>query len=294
MTVLLFFSFRKVVVAMGISPALLNAFRTWKDEGLFDCVRNVLELGSQEIFCWKNPDSINLTLEHFDAPPLSEPEARHLAERGPAADFYRRLGFGYAAIDTSGAFGAIALDLNYESLPGLHHNHYEFVTNFGTSEHVANQLNCFEIMHDATCPGGYMVHELICTGEMNHGLVNYNPKMFWMLSKWNFYDYVGMWMNSPLEPESLPQNVRDITHVPELVEKNFRSHALTFHVVMRKQFNAPFVPPLDGDISGATPAQRRRYWSHADGSVYDRIQHLQYRDDDRAREEILRLIDSFG
>ena len=69
---------------------------------------------------------------------------------------------------------------------------------------------------------------------------------------------------------------------------------LTFIVILRKQFNAPFVPPLDGDISAVGPSQRRRYWSHVEESVYDRIKHLRFRTDVGARRQIEALIERMG
>ena len=67
---------------------------------------------------------------------------------------------------------------------------YRLVTNYGTTEHVANQLNAFKIIHDLTAVGGLMVHSVPAQGMFCHGLVNYNPKFFWMLARSNGYKWL--------------------------------------------------------------------------------------------------------
>jgi hypothetical protein len=64
--------------------------------------------------------------------------------------------------------------------------------NFGTTEHVANQLNAFKLIHDLAAKGCIMVHTLPSHGQFNHGLVNYNPKLFWMLAHSNGYRLLHM------------------------------------------------------------------------------------------------------
>jgi hypothetical protein len=93
-------------------------------------------------------------------------------------------------IDIDGSEGSIPLDLNYDAAPQEVKGKYDFVTNFGTTEHVANQLNAFEIIHDLTSPGSLMVHALPAQGMLNHGLINYNFKFFWMLARSNDYKIV--------------------------------------------------------------------------------------------------------
>jgi hypothetical protein len=45
-----------------------------------------------------------------------------------------------------GSLGSIPLDLNFDSIQTRHKGKYSLVTNFGTTEHVANQLNAFKII----------------------------------------------------------------------------------------------------------------------------------------------------
>jgi hypothetical protein len=55
------------------------------------------------------------------------------------------------------------LDLNYDQLSEHMIGAHPLVTNFGTTKHVANQLNAFKIVHYLAAHHGIMIHELpIC------------------------------------------------------------------------------------------------------------------------------------
>src|SRR5581483_6180040 len=97
-------------------------------------------------------------------------------------DLWLWLGFDCAAM---GSAGSIALDLNYDKAPPYAVGKYDLVTNFGTTEYIANQLNAFEVIHDLTRPGGVMIHRVPTQGMLTHGLINYNLKFFWILARSN-------------------------------------------------------------------------------------------------------------
>ena len=109
-----------------------------------------------------------------------------------ARGFWTWLGCTYAAIDIDGTPGSIPLDLNVDDAPAAARGAFHLVTNFGTTEHIANQLNVFKVIHDLAVPGGVFVHEVPAQGMWNHGLVNYNPKFFWMLARSNGYEVIFM------------------------------------------------------------------------------------------------------
>src|SRR5689334_9211393 len=52
----------------------------------------------------------------------------------------------YHAFDVCPAPDTELLDLNFDSLPERHCEHYDVVLNFGTTEHVFNQWNSFSVM----------------------------------------------------------------------------------------------------------------------------------------------------
>ena len=82
-----------------------------------------------------------------------------------AREFWTWLGLSYASIDIDGSPGSIPLDLNYDEVPTEFIGKYDVVTNFGTTEHVANQLQSFKIVHDLATSGALMLHVLPTSGE---------------------------------------------------------------------------------------------------------------------------------
>jgi hypothetical protein len=117
------------------------------------------------------------------------------------------------------------------------------VTNFGTTEHIVNQLNAFKAIHDLAMVGGVMVHNLPC-GQPDHGLFGYNQRFFWALGRANDYRIVHMQMDG----ESI-------------------------HIALQKQHDMPFIPPLDVDNQAATdsPILKERYWTIFDKKAIDKI-----------------------
>jgi hypothetical protein len=184
-----------------------------------------------------------------------------------AREFWTWLGLSYASIDIDGSPGSIPLDLNYDEVPTEFIGKYDVVTNFGTTEHVANQLQCFKIAHDLATPGGIMVHVLPASGDLNHGLVSYSPKFFWMLGRSNGYKIAFMTMGQSERNSGLPQNLLDFLalYEPKAVDDfaAFRMPVTSIVVALQKVFDTPFVAPLDVPTGATTdhPSLRDRYWS---------------------------------
>jgi hypothetical protein len=184
-----------------------------------------------------------------------------------AREFWTWLGLSYASIDIDGSPGSIPLDLNYDEVPTEFIGKYDVVTNFGTTEHVANQLQSFKIVHDLTTPGGLMLHVLPASGGLNHGLVSYNPKFFWMLGRSNGYKIAFMTMGQSERNSGLPQNLLDFLALYEpQAEKDFaafRMPVTSIVVALQKVFDTPFVAPIDVPDGVMTDhaALRERYWS---------------------------------
>jgi len=152
-----------------------------------------------------------------------------LNQNAPQASmFWKWLGFSYKAIDIDGTPHSIPLDLNYDEVPFKEQGNYQIVTNYGTTEHVANQLNAFKIMHDLVSVDGLMIHNLPAQGMHNHGLVNYNPKFFWLLARSNGYQWLYFDYCNSTHYYALPQNIIDqaIKFSPTIVER-IKSYQVT-------------------------------------------------------------------
>jgi hypothetical protein len=184
-----------------------------------------------------------------------------------AREFWTWLGLNYASIDIDGSPGSIALDLNYDEVPTELVGRYDIVTNFGTTEHVANQLQSFKIMHDLAAAGALMLHVLPAGGMPNHGLVSYNPKFFWMLGRSNGYKIAFMTMGQSDRDAGLPDDLVEFLALYEPQAKSefaaYTMPATSVVVALQKVFDTPFVAPLDVPTGTTTEhaALRERYWS---------------------------------
>jgi len=105
---------------------------------------------------------------------------------------FRRLGFDHVSIDINGKEGALPLDLarpiTDPSLLGT----FDVLTNFGTSEHVADQYECFRNMHRLCKPGGVFLHSVPMTGYFSdhHAAYRYAFELFERLAPLCGYEMV--------------------------------------------------------------------------------------------------------
>src|SRR5258708_988403 len=260
---------------MGAS--ILPLLTTLKRRGYIPNGSAVIEIGAQQLdesFVAATRD-IEATGRFFGvtSPPPSftwtgpRSDTNVLAGAPLARDFWTWLGLNYASIDIDGSPGSIPLDLNYDEVPAELVGRYDVVTNFGTTEHVANQLQSFKIIHDLASAGALMLHVLPAGGTPNHGLVSYNPKFFWMLGRSNGYKIAFMTMNQSERDAGLPQDLLEFLALYEPQAESdfaeFRMPVTSVVVALQKVFDTPFVAPIDVP-TGTMPEHaslRERYWS---------------------------------
>jgi hypothetical protein len=149
-------------LAMGIGGRDINVLIRLRQENHIPTEGAVAEIGSQQLgnsFL----ESINEVSQlgrlfgktgglRLPAPPqhgnMAHGDLVHLEENNPMARlFWEWLGFRYVSIDVEGNEG-IELDLNFDEVPSAYRGCFDLVTNYGTTEHVANQLNAFQVIHD--------------------------------------------------------------------------------------------------------------------------------------------------
>ena len=248
---------------MGMSIKDVELLIRIKEEGHIPNRASVIEIGAQQLSnsllrAKAEVETLGRLFGVHSMSPLPTPVSsvvepsgyERLSPEAPLArDLWTWLGFSYASIDIDGSPSTIALDLNFDDVPeGLIGKHH-LVTNFGTTEHVANQLNAFKVVHDLAASGGVMIHNLPSQGGFNHGLVNYTPKFFWMLARSNNY----RWLHFEFSPDSamhpLPDNV--VESVRPFVQKgdkafaDYRVAECSIAVAFQKRDDAPYVPPID-------------------------------------------------
>jgi hypothetical protein len=262
---------------VGMGASTLPLLMALKRRGYIPNGSAVIEIGAQQLdesFVAAKRD-IAATGRFFGitSPPPSfawtgpRSDTNVLAGAPLAREFWMWLGLSYASIDIDGSPGSIPLDLNYDEVPTEFIGKYDVVTNFGTTEHVANQLQSFKIVHDLATAGGLMLHVLPTSGGLNHGLVSYNPKFFWMLGRSNGYKIAFMTMGQSERNSGLPQNLLEFLalYEPQAAKDfaAFRMPVTSIVVALQKVFDTPFVAPLDVPTGATTEhaSLRDRYWS---------------------------------
>ncbi|HTC02611.1 MAG TPA: hypothetical protein VK749_04355 [Xanthobacteraceae bacterium] len=262
---------------MGMGASTLPLLMKLKQRGHIANGSAVIEIGAQQLddsFIKARRD-IAAAGRLFGAstPPPSfawtgaRSDTNVLAGAPLARAFWTWLGLDYASIDIDGSPGSIPLDLNYDEIPPQLAGRYALVTNFGTTEHVANQLQSFKIIHDLAAAGALMLHVLPAGGMLNHGLVAYNPKFFWLLGRSNGYKIVFMTMGWSERDPGLPKDLQDFLTLYDREAASqfadFRLPESSVVVVLQKIFDTPFVAPIDVPTGTTTEhaSLRERYWS---------------------------------
>jgi len=197
-------------------------FQTMHSEGLFEDVKRVVDLGSQEMhFAERDTIShphreiIRETILVMGGPELSDEMLASLSNRKSAGEFYKYLGIDYNSLDADGWYNK-PFDFNLDEVRQEDRGSYCLSVNHGTTEHLIDQNNAFKCAHDLVRPGGMMIHAVPFMGLIDHGFFNYNPNFFLALARFNSYELLGLWIN-PFGGMSLipwDENVMQYLNVP--------------------------------------------------------------------------------
>jgi len=232
-----------------------------------------MELGSQDFWC-PQTNLLKALCAAFGRPePAPELLGTTNTQQKPARVLYEALGIQYSCVDVDGRVGTLTLDLNFDRAPAEHKSKYGLVTNHGTSEHLINQLNVFEMMHDFVRPGGVMVHAVPFTVHLDHGFFNYQPNFFECLARCNSYETLGLWVGPDWSLASF------IPWDPALLDFLTLNSKTTHLLVatLRKMYDRPFCVPFQEQYESMVPdAARSRYSMVIDGEVMDgrRVKYL--------------------
>ncbi len=249
-----------IVRRMGMGVYDLRGLIALHGAGVLGRATRVAEIGAQELNADAGTYATMVALgQAFGAGPCPLLAGEHHRARA----MWEWLGLESVAIDIDGSPGAIALDLNVDQAPTELAGRFGLVTNYGTTEHVANQVNAFKLIHDLTAPGGVMVHNLPAQGFVIHGLVSYSPKFFWALARSNAYG----WLHQDFllgQPTSLPSHLIDQIAIydPDFAKRiaSYRPTDAAVAAVLRKDHDWPLVPPLDVPANAPpAPALAGRY-----------------------------------
>ena len=109
----------------------------------------------------------------------------------------------YKSIDVVIARKSQRIDLNWNKSTDIAERPFDLILNFGTTEHIINQYNAFQVLHEITKIGGYMFHMVPLVGYFDHGYFSYTPLFFEDLAKANDYEIAEMWAFGPQGDQKL-------------------------------------------------------------------------------------------
>lgn len=259
---------------MGVSLLDLRTILRIRNDGLLPDRFAIAEIGAQQFSSevLHDPDIMAAYAAAFGVAPLGAEALSADGSRAEAGNapyskaFWDWLGCPYMAVDYDGSSHCIQLDLNFDDAPAAHHGRYQLVTNLGTTEHVANQLQAMKVIHELTAHRGIMIHTVPAQGNADHAMFNYNPKFFWALSRSCRYHIHQMRLVALEDDVPLRYNVLDflIDHDRANAEwlRRYRVTDCYLHVVMEKRENIPYVPPIEVHAGVASDSRlKARYWT---------------------------------
>lgn len=157
-------------------------------------------------------------------------------------EVFTSCGAHYESIDMTKE-ATIRQDLNTYTLDKKYQGKFDLVMNFGTTEHVFNQWNCFNLMHEATKVGGAIWHMLPMQGYTFHSLFKYDAKFFILLASANKYNFIYGGFGDPEDCHKFDQRFESWANFKSVKSLDLRSHLI--ESIQVKQSNAPFLPPVD-------------------------------------------------
>lgn len=160
------------------------------------------------------------------------------------------------SVDLGGTASAIKADLNRPLSLG---RQFDLALDFGTAEHVFDVGQFFRTVHEATSPGGHMIHGLPFQGWIDHGFYNFQPTFLWDLAEANSYQMERLLHCQLVPPQLAPVPSRE--HLLRLAEKRELGENVLLYAVMRKAADeSPFRVPIQGYYRGALSQEAQTAW----------------------------------
>lgn len=205
----------------------------------------VIDIGSQDVQVMSLDDlkTVNEFILNNDGVPF--PDSIKLPATIEALDVYERAGFKYLRSDVDERPKTIYVDLNRLVFPAELKATMDLVVNVGTTEHLANPVGGFFLMHYLAKPGGILFSDVPIFGYGNHGLTNPTPK-FWHALLWmNAYELVDSAVRRTDESVVDQGNFYHdyLGYIKGLGD--VRNISCMIRFVVRKKGNRVFIPPYD-------------------------------------------------
>lgn len=132
---------------MGTSAKTLRRIVWLVEKGHLPIGGRVADIGTQQLRA--DPEAVGAFIDFFKRKGASilitQSEANRIGKAGYLGELLKAVGFEYVAFDIFDAPDTVLLDLNINFVPEHQRNLFDLVTNFGTTEHVINQMACNEV-----------------------------------------------------------------------------------------------------------------------------------------------------
>lgn len=255
---------------MAITKVYYSVIRTAFENGLLPKASNVLEFGEANWYGDVPPETFFNDIKLFGknskeqkrlekklSSILDKAEETQLFD---AAKLFYRLFFGarnVTAIDFHGTPDSLQMDLNE---PLDLDRQFDVTINNGTAEHIFNLGRFFANMHDATKPGGLMVHEgPMINGWIDHGFVNFQPTLFFDMAAANNYQIKCFFLGS-IDPFQV-QAFESREQVLAFAENGQLPDNPVYMTLMEKgPDNNKFIAPIQGYYAGAISREAHESW----------------------------------
>ena len=228
---------------MGTTRKTLSRIKALVDDELLPLGARIAELGTQNLWC-ESGDAVQFLRffqERGAKVSMTEAEAAKGANGGYLGSLLSGVGFDYTAFDIFEAPKTRLMDLNIHFVPP------DLLTNYGTTEHVLNQMLAMRSIHDLAKPGGLIHHDLPCGGYYLHCYFKYNPGVFHDLATANGYRVVFQEISSGRWRQT-PSALRE----KGFEDSKFRDYGI--EIVFQKTADASFRIPVD-NISSAVVSE---------------------------------------
>ena len=238
--------------------------KTLIDQGVFlKGTAKVLDIGFQALYDIPRDEGIEFALSHgYEGPKnFLNTDVMPFVERSAQRqlhlyDFFNFVGIDYTSYEIFDGPNTRIFDLNFDSIAEDHREYFDVVLNFGTTEHVFNQYNCFKVIHEAAKKGACIFHQVPMTGFINHGYWTYSPRTFLELAQANDYEVMECWVCGPAGSDYLPKVVDGVSWDEKRLPAIYKSHwdAMPvpnglINIMLKKITNGPFRISLDTSTS---------------------------------------------
>jgi Methyltransferase domain len=244
---------------MGATGKSLSRIMALADGKLLPLGARIAELGTQNLWCAGDAavQFLRFFQERGAKVSMTETEAIKVANGGYLGSLLSGVGFDYTAFDIFEAPNTRLMDLNIHFVPSDLQSKFDLVTNYGTTEHVLNQMLAMRSVHDLAKPGGLIHHDLPFGGYYLHCYFKYNAGVFHDLATANGYRLIFQEISSGKWRQT-PSALRDAG----FADRKFRDYGI--EIVVQKTTDAAFKIPVD-NISSAVVSEAA--WTSGETNV---------------------------